>query len=53
MKKQTKKHYEVPSVEAVEITPATVILQSGDISAMFAIDELGITDTDAGSAIWE
>lgn len=53
MKKQTKQLYDAPTVAAVEITPATIILQSGDISAMFAIDELGITDTDAGAAIWE
>ncbi len=53
MNKNKKQHYLVPTVEAVEITPSTVILQSGNISAMFAIDELGITDTDAGNAIWE
>lgn len=57
MKKQTKQHYEVPSVEAVEITPATALLQASldpqaDISAVFAIEDLGITDTDAASAIW-
>ena len=57
MNKQTKQHYLVPTAEAVEITPSTAILEASldpkaEISAIFAIDELGITDTDAGSAIW-
>ena len=58
MKKQTlKAHYLVPTVEAVEITPSAAILQASldpqaDISAVFAIEDLGITDTDAASAVW-
>lgn len=57
MKKQTlKEHYLVPSVEAVEITPATAMLQGSpapeNLSALFEIESLGTTDTDAASAIW-
>ena len=56
MNKNNKQRYDAPSVEAVEITPATVLLTGSpapeNISALFAIEDLGITDTDAGSAIW-
>ena len=56
MKQNSKERYDAPTVEAVEITPATSLLQGSpapdNISAVFAIDDLGVTDTDAASAIW-
>ena len=53
MKKQTKKHYEVPSVEAVEITPNSIIMASGDLDVvtLSALPSLG--ETDMGTIVWE
>ena len=54
MKKQTlKEHYLVPSVEAVEITPATLIMTSGELDtvSLMALPSLG--ETDMGTIVWE
>ena len=55
--KKKKQNYQTPYAKVLELTGDAAFLQASldpaaDISAIFAIDELGITDTDAASAIW-
>lgn len=53
MKKQTKQHYLVPAVEAVEITPSTVLMTSGelDVVTLSALPSLG--ETEMPTIVWE
>lgn len=52
-----KQIYNTPSVKELEIKGDGAFLQASlnpaaNISAAFAIEDLGITETDAASAIW-